>query len=73
MLFYTVSKLSICLNLHLNKKYKNKVSKKVENKMKMSHDTCKKQIKMLDCAVRIWYFMDVQKINVRKGEMQNVK
>ena len=39
----------------------------------MSYDTCEKRDKMLDSTVKIWYFVDIQKINKRKGEMRNVK
>lgn len=39
----------------------------------MSYNTRKKRKKMLDYTVKIWYFIDIQKINMRKGEMRNVK
>ena len=39
----------------------------------MSYETCKKWENMLDAIVKLWYFINIQKINLSKGEMRNVK
>lgn len=39
----------------------------------MSNETRKKWKKLLDSNVKLWYFINIRKINLRKGEMRNVK